>query len=131
MRFNKQELLTIACQPSNRFDKEGSLVVYEKQDSILFKRQESKLRHPFFSASLKCMVCLLVFDFVFFVLVILCARVSSGFVFFPSLIGGTSGLRAFDWGSQVAEIIAQELELLCRAEQRYCFIPTMFFFMLA
>lgn len=39
MKFNKQELLNLACQSSNRFVKEGPLVIYERQDG-LFKRSE-------------------------------------------------------------------------------------------
>jgi hypothetical protein len=42
MKFNKQELSNLACQSSNRFIKEGALVVYEKQDGVIFKRNESK-----------------------------------------------------------------------------------------
>lgn len=44
MKFNKQELSNLACQSSNRFIKEGALVVYEKQDSVIFKRNESKFK---------------------------------------------------------------------------------------
>ncbi|XP_046648953.1 inositol polyphosphate-4-phosphatase type I A-like isoform X2 [Daphnia pulicaria] len=40
MKFNKQELSNLACQSSNRFIKEGALVVYEKQDGVIFKRNE-------------------------------------------------------------------------------------------
>lgn len=42
MKFNKQELSNLACQSSNRFVKEGPLVVFERQDGIIFKRSESK-----------------------------------------------------------------------------------------
>lgn len=42
MKINKQELLNLACQSSNRFVKEGPLVVYERQDGILFKKNEGK-----------------------------------------------------------------------------------------
>ncbi len=42
MKFNKQELLNLACQSSNRFVKEGTLLVYERQDGIIFKRSESE-----------------------------------------------------------------------------------------
>ncbi|EFX86646.1 hypothetical protein DAPPUDRAFT_307906 [Daphnia pulex] len=41
MKFNKQELSNLACQSSNRFIKEGALVVYEKQDGVIFKRNEN------------------------------------------------------------------------------------------
>jgi hypothetical protein len=41
MKFNKQELLNLACQSSNSFVKEGCLQVFERQDGIL-KRNESK-----------------------------------------------------------------------------------------
>ncbi|KZS20992.1 Uncharacterized protein APZ42_012088 [Daphnia magna] len=40
MKFNKQELSNLACQSCNRFIKEGLLVVYEKQDGVIFKRNE-------------------------------------------------------------------------------------------
>lgn len=39
MRFNKQELATLATQPSNKFDKEGVLFVTEKQEGF-FRRSE-------------------------------------------------------------------------------------------
>lgn len=39
MRFNKQELATLATQPSNKFEKEGVLYVTEKQDGF-FRRTE-------------------------------------------------------------------------------------------
>lgn len=35
MRFNKQELITLAQQPSNKFEKEGILSITEKQDGFL------------------------------------------------------------------------------------------------
>lgn len=41
MRFNKQELITLATQPSNKFEKEGVLFVRERQESF-FRRSESK-----------------------------------------------------------------------------------------
>ena len=44
MKFNKQELSNLACQSSNRFIKEGPLVVYEKQDGVIFKRSEGKFK---------------------------------------------------------------------------------------
>lgn len=39
MRFNKQELATLATQPSNKFEKEGILHVTERQDGF-FRRTE-------------------------------------------------------------------------------------------
>lgn len=39
MRFNKQEMLTLATQPSQKFDKEGVLFLRERQDG-LFRRSE-------------------------------------------------------------------------------------------
>lgn len=42
MRFNKQELATLATQPSNKFEKEGILYVTERQDGF-FRRTEGKL----------------------------------------------------------------------------------------
>ncbi|KAL6256386.1 hypothetical protein P5V15_012500 [Pogonomyrmex californicus] len=41
MRFNKQELLTLATQPSQKFEKEGILYVRERQEGF-FRRTESK-----------------------------------------------------------------------------------------
>lgn len=41
MRFNKQELATLATQPSNKFEKEGILYVTERQDGF-FRRTEGK-----------------------------------------------------------------------------------------
>lgn len=41
MRFNKQELATLATQPSNKFEKEGLLYVTERQDGF-FRRTEGK-----------------------------------------------------------------------------------------
>lgn len=41
MRFNKQELATLATQPSNKFEKEGILYITERQDGF-FRRAESK-----------------------------------------------------------------------------------------
>ncbi|XP_076377722.1 uncharacterized protein LOC117223713 isoform X4 [Megalopta genalis] len=40
MRFNKQELLTLATQPSQKFEKEGILYVRERQEGF-FRRTES------------------------------------------------------------------------------------------
>jgi inositol polyphosphate-4-phosphatase len=37
MRFNSKELSTIACQPRERFDKEGVLLVKEKQEGLFRK----------------------------------------------------------------------------------------------
>lgn len=42
MRFNKLELATLAQQPSNKFEREGTLHVTEKQDGF-FRRTEGKL----------------------------------------------------------------------------------------
>lgn len=42
MRFNKQELATLATQPSNKFEKEGILFITERQDGF-FRRTESKI----------------------------------------------------------------------------------------
>ncbi|XP_055548237.1 inositol polyphosphate-4-phosphatase type I A isoform X2 [Wyeomyia smithii] len=39
MRFNKQELITLATQPSNKFDKEGPLYVTEKQEGFFRKTE--------------------------------------------------------------------------------------------
>lgn len=39
MRFNKQELATLATQPSNKFDKEGVLFITERQEGF-FRRAE-------------------------------------------------------------------------------------------
>ncbi|XP_055618165.1 type II inositol 3,4-bisphosphate 4-phosphatase isoform X3 [Toxorhynchites rutilus septentrionalis] len=39
MRFNKQELITLATQPSNKFDKEGPLCVTEKQEGFFRKTE--------------------------------------------------------------------------------------------
>lgn len=41
MRFNKQELHTLATQPSQEFDKEGVLFLRERQEGF-FRRTESK-----------------------------------------------------------------------------------------
>ena len=41
MRFNKQELLTLATQPSQKFEKEGILYVRERQEGF-FRRAESE-----------------------------------------------------------------------------------------
>ena len=37
MRFNAKELSLIACQPRERFDKEGVLFVKEKQEGLFRK----------------------------------------------------------------------------------------------
>lgn len=42
MRFNKQELQTLATQPSQKFDKEGVLFLRERQEGF-FRRTESEL----------------------------------------------------------------------------------------
>lgn len=41
MRFNRQELVTLASQPSQKFDKEGVLYLRERQDGF-FRRSERK-----------------------------------------------------------------------------------------
>ena len=41
MRFNKQELETLATQPSSKFEKEGVLYIRERQESF-FRKSESK-----------------------------------------------------------------------------------------
>jgi len=43
MRFNKQEMFSFAKQPSQNFDKEGVLLLKERQDGF-FKRTESEFR---------------------------------------------------------------------------------------
>ncbi|XP_012226390.1 inositol polyphosphate-4-phosphatase type I A isoform X3 [Linepithema humile] len=45
MRFNKQELLTLATQPSQKFEKEGILYVRERQEGF-FRRTESTCKKP-------------------------------------------------------------------------------------
>ncbi|XP_014473966.1 PREDICTED: type I inositol 3,4-bisphosphate 4-phosphatase isoform X3 [Dinoponera quadriceps] len=45
MRFNKQELLTLATQPSQKFEKEGILYVRERQEGF-FRRTESTGKKP-------------------------------------------------------------------------------------
>lgn len=39
MRFNKQELITLAALPSNKFEKEGILNIIEKQEGFFTKRE--------------------------------------------------------------------------------------------
>lgn len=39
MRFNKQELSTLATQPGNKFEKEGVLYITERQEGF-FRRTE-------------------------------------------------------------------------------------------
>lgn len=41
MRFNKQELITLAIQPSTKFEKEGILYIKERQEGF-FRKSESK-----------------------------------------------------------------------------------------
>lgn len=41
MRFNKQELITLATQPSTKFEKEGILYIRERQEGF-FRKSESK-----------------------------------------------------------------------------------------
>ncbi|XP_053659315.1 inositol polyphosphate-4-phosphatase type I A [Anopheles marshallii] len=43
MRFNKQELITLATQPSNKFEKEGPLHVTEKQEGFFRKTEDESL----------------------------------------------------------------------------------------
>ncbi|XP_070165574.1 inositol polyphosphate-4-phosphatase type I A isoform X2 [Polyergus mexicanus] len=45
MRFNKQELLTLATQPSQKFEKEGVLYLRERQEGF-FRRTESTGKKP-------------------------------------------------------------------------------------
>ncbi|XP_032688495.1 inositol polyphosphate-4-phosphatase type I A isoform X2 [Odontomachus brunneus] len=45
MRFNKQELLTLATQPSQKFEKEGILYVRERQEGF-FRKTESTGKKP-------------------------------------------------------------------------------------
>ncbi len=42
MRFNKNEMITLALQPAHKFDKEGVLIIWEKQEGF-FKRSESMI----------------------------------------------------------------------------------------
>lgn len=49
MRFNKQELLTLATQPSQKFEKEGILYVRERQEGF-FRRTESEFSECFANA---------------------------------------------------------------------------------
>lgn len=42
MRYNKQELVTLAAQPSNKFDKEGLLYITERRQEGFFRRTEGK-----------------------------------------------------------------------------------------
>nr|XP_015834055.1 PREDICTED: type I inositol 3,4-bisphosphate 4-phosphatase [Tribolium castaneum] len=44
MRFNKQELITLATQPSTKFEKEGILYIRERQDGF-FRKAESKRKY--------------------------------------------------------------------------------------
>lgn len=48
MRFNKQELATLATQPSNKFEKEGILHVTERQDGFFRRTEGNILIQPFF-----------------------------------------------------------------------------------
>lgn len=41
MRYNKQELVTLSAQPSNKFDKEGLLYITERQEGF-FRRTEGE-----------------------------------------------------------------------------------------
>lgn len=52
MRFNKQELATLATQPSNKFEKEGILYVTERQDGF-FRRSEGNIFYANFLLHLK------------------------------------------------------------------------------
>jgi len=53
MRFNKQEMITLAQQPSNKFDKEGLLFVRERQEGF-FRRTESEYLYFDSLVPLKC-----------------------------------------------------------------------------
>lgn len=46
MRFNKNEMVTLALQPAHKFDKEGVLIIWERQDGF-FKRSESTYSDDF------------------------------------------------------------------------------------
>lgn len=41
MRFNKQELITLATQPSTKFEKEGVLCIRERQEGF-FRKLEGR-----------------------------------------------------------------------------------------
>ena len=43
MKFNKSEIALLAAQPSNKFQKEGVLLMREKQEKF-YKRNEGWLR---------------------------------------------------------------------------------------
>lgn len=45
MRFNKQELITLATQPSTKFEKEGVLYIRERQEGF-FRKSESEYSPP-------------------------------------------------------------------------------------
>lgn len=57
MRFNKQEMITLAQQPSNKFDKEGLLFVRERQEGF-FRRTESKYNIYFMMICIYFEICL-------------------------------------------------------------------------
>lgn len=59
MRFNKQELATLAQQPSNKFEKEGILHITERQDGF-FRKTEGTYTH----------ICVDYISFVYFAAVI-------------------------------------------------------------
>lgn len=46
MRFNKNELIAVASLPSNKFEKEGVLLITEKQEGF-FRRTEGEFRFDF------------------------------------------------------------------------------------
>lgn len=46
MRFNKQELITLATQPSTKFEKEGVLYIRERQEGF-FRKSESEYSNFF------------------------------------------------------------------------------------
>lgn len=65
MRFNKQELATLATQPSNKFDKEGVLYITERQDGF-FRRAESKNANWIFIVIFVSSLCQVIFGIYFY-----------------------------------------------------------------
>lgn len=53
MRYNKQELFALASQTSRNFDREGVLIIKERQDSF-FRRSEGKTKYFMNSSCMKC-----------------------------------------------------------------------------
>ncbi|KAG5883497.1 hypothetical protein JTB14_013927 [Gonioctena quinquepunctata] len=56
MRFNKQELVTLATQPSTKFEKEGILYIRERQEGFFRKseRKEKRQKHEKRLRNLSC-----------------------------------------------------------------------------